>query len=267
MIFMRFRETRAVDAYDTGGAVDRITGLFVEEALRWPTMKPCNTTGYTEWYPYPAQFAFLQAVTRECALDVPPEARYAGVCPDLMAYDLGLYVKRSRNIEVIFMGSSYGGSTSGIWVLPIHTANRDLRFDLPDPLPMPAAHSLCVVCSERTHRRCAGCGKVFYCSKEHQRADRAVHKAVCSRTAVIPLPRISSLAMGDRSSTVAVYDSDTARSLGLPVGHTTANACKKCCVALGPGARVVSCSRCELVKYCSSACKKADRKVHKTTCK
>ena len=45
-----------------------------------------------------------------------------------------------------------------------------------------------------------------------------------------------------------------------------AEACCECCKAGGPSVKLVYCSKCKKVTYCSVACQKQDRKKHKETC-
>jgi len=99
--------------------------------------------------------------------------------------------------------------------------------------------------------RCAGCDKVFYCSRACQKSDWNEHKLYCykeSRTAAQVFEAVKNL-------TVTHNNQDEGRR-----SHN----CAKCNQS---NAIMNICTRCKIVFYCNRACQKADWKRHKPNCR
>jgi hypothetical protein len=46
-------------------------------------------------------------------------------------------------------------------------------------VPITAAKNVCAVCVAPANSKCAGCGLVWYCTREHQSEDWKSHKRMC----------------------------------------------------------------------------------------
>ncbi|XP_060080993.1 uncharacterized protein LOC132560337 [Ylistrum balloti] len=96
-------------------------------------------------------------------------------------------------------------------------------------------------------RRCTGCMKVYYCSKECQKRDwKTLHKKSCKRDAK----------QHEKSSEDGANESTTSVAPN-----------KVCVVCSKTGNDVKTCSRCKQTNYCSRSCQRQDWPKHKQACK
>ncbi|ORZ30265.1 programmed cell death protein 2, partial [Catenaria anguillulae PL171] len=71
---------------------------------------------------------------------------------------------------------------------PWFATDPDTEESIELPLYAEKAKPTCAVCGCKAASRCAGCGKVWYCSRTHQQADWAagMHAGVCKGTVEVP---------------------------------------------------------------------------------
>ena len=163
----------------------RTTGLFRNEGLRGVENTNVRIPRGQEWAPKPDHAAFLKDLASRFELEVGEKPTFAGIPDALYDFDCSLYTKRCRELPYAFViadGGQWGkpGMAQGQWVLLTHTANRDLRWFLQPPTPMPVKHDICRACQMRTMSRCSRCRDVFYCSPACQKKDWKKHKKVCA---------------------------------------------------------------------------------------
>lgn len=87
---------------------------------------------------------------------------------------------RSSHPEIHAVGESF--PKSRVHLLFLAHVQRNLPFVLGRALysvHISLKMNSCAVCKQPSEKKCSLCGNVFYCSREHQKADWKTHKSKC----------------------------------------------------------------------------------------
>ncbi|XP_075211844.1 uncharacterized protein LOC142318984 [Lycorma delicatula] len=142
--------------------------------------------------------------------------------------------------------------------------------------------TVCIVCLKRltdcSLQKCSSCKLVFYCSKEHQKSHWPEHKQLC-KTVQLMIKRTGNVGLFDdyvdegfslwtsfRNSLIYVCEEIMKRKLSRNERSLFLNPfCCKVCHIHRPN-RMLTCSNCCVVSYCSEDHKEKDKRKHSLIC-
>lgn len=132
-------------------------------------------------------------------------------------------------------------------------------------------YSLCLTCYKISSLKCAGCGLVAYCSKDCMKKGRADHKELCEALSNAQGKNASNFAAA-LSSPQVLEDTwlKVEELLGRPLKYfemeilTRPKVCNYCNSA--EHNKLMDCTRCRCVSYCSLKHSQNDHKDHQLIC-
>lgn len=132
-------------------------------------------------------------------------------------------------------------------------------------------YSLCLTCYKISSLKCAGCGLVAYCSKDCMKTGRADHKELCEAISKAQGKNTTNFA-ATLSSPQVLQDTwlKVEELLGRPLKYfemeilTRPKVCNFCNSA--EHNKLMDCTRCRCVSYCSTKHSQNDYKEHQLIC-